>query len=307
MKKALFISQLLLFVVFNFFLLLTVYQITGSKGSADHISYRTPVYNNKEEFDPSLTRLNSIDELTAYCDSIYTNANHSTASVSNEELYPEIVNNAISKRFYHGYSLYGFKSNYMAMLLSQVSVQGLNAIVVPDDIMKYAYAACSQQSIVMMEVMKRKGYSTRKIGFKSEKYGHFCLEVYYAGSWHFFDPDMEPNMAVAGVTSRPGIAFLAEHKELLPKLYSKFSLDLVMELFPNYSYGKADIFPAPRALFFQKASQFLSYTMWLYFLAAFIFVRRKYLRLSVTAKKVKAIRTGISKPETPFALAPASC
>lgn len=303
MKKALFISQLLLFVVFNFFLLLTIYQLTGSKGSTDHISYSTPSYNKKEEFDPSLTRLNSIDKLTAYCDSLYAGAKRGTSAISNEELYPEIVNEAISKRFYHGYSLYGFRSNYMAMLLSQVSVQGLSAIVVPDDIMNYPYAACSQQSIVMMEVMKRKGYSTRKIGFKSKKYGHFCLEVYYAGSWHFFDPDMEPNMGVAGVTSRPGIAFLASHKELLPKLYSKYSLDLVMELFPNYSYGKADIFPAPRALFFQKASQFMSYTIWLFFLAAFILVRRKYLKLSATAMKAKAVRSaGVSITEAPFEL-----
>lgn len=305
MRKLLLISCVLLFVLFTFFLLLTVYQLAGSKSSMEHISYEVPPYNMKEDFDPALTRLNTIDKLTDYCDSLFLARTADGKLQTADHLYPEIVNSVISKRFYHGYSLYGFRNNYMAMFLSQASIRGLNAIVVPDDIMEYPYAACSQQSIVMMEVMKRKGFSTRKVGFKSERYGHFCLEVYYAGSWHFFDPDMEPDMSLAGLDTRPGIAYLAANKDILPKLYSKHSLQLVMELFPNYYYGKEDIFPAPKALVFQKVASFLSYTLWIFFLGAFILVYRKYKKLSTVRKMKAAHITDAEGKKSPLVLSTA--
>lgn len=243
------------------------------------LSYNEPVYNFQEEFDPGFQRFNSMDKLVAYCDSLYMEKAYSGANTHYESEYPELVSSVIKKRFYHGYSVYGFNDNYVAMMLEQVSITGLSAIVIPDDILNYPYAACSQQSIVMMEILKRKGFTTRKVGFKGKKYGHFSFEAYYNGAWHYYDPNMEPDNTVLAAYNKPGIAFLASHPDLLLKAYKQFPKEKVMDLFPNYSYGVPNTFAAPQAIIFHKVTKFLSYTIWSFFLFAFIWARRKYKKL----------------------------
>jgi len=246
----------------------------------ERINYSTPAYDHVEEFDPHLQRLNTVDKLVSYCDSLYEEKTFSDGNFNFEEAYSDITSSVVRKRFYHGYSLYGFSNNFMAMFLSQVSVDGLSAIVIPNDILKYPYAACSQQSIVFMEILKRKGFLTRKVGFSGKKYGHFCFEVHYNYSWHFYDPDMEPDLSVLASYNRPSIEFLGRHPEVLMKAYHQYPKEKVMDIFPNYFYGTINTFSAPRAYIFQQLTKFFSYTIWLIFLIAFILVRKKYLRLS---------------------------
>lgn len=272
MKKLFFILQVSLFVAFNFFLLLTFYQAVTERAVTPGVGYNIPVYNSIEEFDPSLSRLNSIEKLGNYADSI---------AAKSTKAYPEIAAAIIRKRFYHGYSLYGFNENYMAMVLSKVTVQGLNAIVIPDDILKYPFAACSQQSIVLMDLLQSRGYVTRSVGFSGKETGHFCFEAYYNHSWHYFDTDKEPDEKVLAAYNRPSIAFLNQNPDVLLKAYSRYSEDYVFDVFTTYKYGTVNAFPAPKAIIFQKISKFLSYTMWFYFLLAFIVVRRKYKRLGM--------------------------
>lgn len=279
MKKLFFLLQLGLFIAFNFFLLLTIYQFFGSSTPIARLGHKTPVYNQVEEFDPALGRLNNLNKLAAYCDSMYAEQ-ASTSPIAFESSYPDVVSSVVRKRFYHGYSEYGLNNNYVATFLSSVSLSGLNAIVIPNDILKFPYAACSQQSIVLMEVLKRKGFVTRKVGFKGKSNGHFCFEVFYNGTWHFLDPDMEPDVTVLNAYNRPGIAFLAHHPDVLLKAYHQYPVEKVMDIFLNYSYGKANTFAAPRAIVFQQWTKFFSYTAWLLFLLSFILVRRKYQQLS---------------------------
>ncbi|HKC37282.1 MAG TPA: hypothetical protein VKB95_14500, partial [Chitinophagaceae bacterium] len=63
------------------------------------------------------------------------------------------------------------------------------------------------------------------------------------------------------------------------KAYRRFPKEEVLDIFPTYFYGPVDKFPAPKAIIFQRGTQFLSYTVWLFFLIAFLVVRRKYLRV----------------------------
>src|SRR5206468_12316967 len=114
------------------------------------------------------------------------------------------------------------------------------------DILKYPYAACSQQSIVFMEILKRKGFNTREVGFQGKTSGHFCFEVDYNGGWHFYDPDMEPDTIILNAYNRPGIAFLARHKDILLKAYHQYPPELIMDIFPNYFYGSVNTFAAPK-------------------------------------------------------------
>lgn len=280
MKKLLFALQFILFLAFNFFLLIAGYQLVQSSSPLYASSKDDPEFSRMEDYNPSLTRLNTVNKLSAYCDSLYQEKAVDGTPVKFEEAFPELVSSVVRNRFYHGYSLYNSSTNFMAVALSGISIKGLKAIVIPDDILKYPFAACSQQSIVFMEVLQRKGFPTRKVGFNGKKYGHFCFEVYYNGGWHFFDPDMEPSVAVLTAYNRPGIAFLAHHRDILEKAYSQYPVDEVNDIFPNYYYGPANTFVAPNAILFQRATKFLSCTIWIFFLIAFVLVRKKYLRLS---------------------------
>lgn len=254
------------------------YQYISSGDTTQGQGYGNPVYDTKEDFDPSLTRLNTIKKLASYCDSLYSEQDN-TSGIMYSSTYAEIANNVIRKRFYHGYSYYGANKNFIASAISKVSVQGLSAIVIPDDILSYQYAACSQQSIILMELLKEKGIATRKVGFTGNITGHFTLEAYYDHNWHYFDPDKEPDEKVLAAYNYPSIAYLNSHPDVLLKAYPNHSKEYVMDVFTKYSYGAVSVFPAPKAIIFQKVAKFLSYTMWSFFLLAFIWVRRKYKRI----------------------------
>lgn len=264
----------------NFFLLLAVYEILQPSGTLGRPGYNAPQYDMKEEYDASLQRLDNIEKLTDYCDSLYAEQVYAGDPIRFESGFPEVAASVVRKRFYHGYSLYGFGNNPMAMFASKVSIEGLSAIVLPNDILKFPYAACSQQSIVLMKVLQQKGFKTRKVGFLGKLGGHFCFEVFYNGAWHFYDPNMEPDVEVLKAYNQPGIAFLSSRPDVLKKAYNQYPEEKVMDLFTNFSYGKVNAPAAPKAFLFQRVTQFLSYTIWTFFLLAFIFVRKKYLRLS---------------------------
>jgi hypothetical protein len=279
MKKLFFFLQGSAFIATNFFLLFAVMEFVYEP---DHniIGLDTPVYDQKEEFDPSLLRLNNVTTLMMYCDSLY---DESVASDKNswrfEEEFPSMASTVVRKRFYHGYSYYGWRNNYMAGFFSKVMPEGLNAIVIPDDILKYPYAACSQQSIVLMQLLKRKGFNVRKVTFQGKMGGHFCFEAFYNGSWHFFDPDMEPDNELLAKYNRPSVTFLSNHKDIMLHAYRQYPEDKMMDLFSSFSLGNVNSPAAPKAFLFQKISKFLSYTLWTFFLVLFILARKKYLRL----------------------------
>jgi hypothetical protein len=281
-KRSLLSAQLILFGLFIFFLFATILQFFGNANPLLRFDHSKSVYNHVEAYDPALIRLNSLEKIEQYCDSIYSTKIFEDPSLKFETTYTEIVSTTIRNRFYHGYSYYSFNDNYLSTVVSKITIPGLNALVIPDEILKYPFAACSQQSIVMMEVLKNKGFQTRKVGFLGKKFGgHFAFEVFYNDGWHFHDPNLEPDKAVLDNYGRPGIAFLVHNPEILLKAYSRYPKEKILDIFPNYYYGPVNKFPAPKAIIFQKATKFLSYTIWLFFLIAFLIVRRKYLRSHV--------------------------
>lgn len=229
-------------------------------------AFSTTVYHEKEilahldddQFDISLMRLNSLSKLQAYCDSIYTASYPSRT-------YPGIVSDVIRKRFYHGYSYYTAKTNPMAVVLAPVVKKGADAIIIPEDIIQYPMAACSQQSIVGMELFRRKGYPVRKVSmFDSVTHtGHFSYEVFYDNGWHYFDTDQEPDATLLKEYKRPSVAFLAQHPEIVAQAYRKKKDPAMFQrLIESYSTGPVNKFPAPNGLLFQKATKFFTYFGW---------------------------------------------
>lgn len=296
MKKILFGAQIVFFSLFNIALLATIIQLIGYSGPLSRLDYKKPIYNKVEEFDPALQRLDNSEKLINYCDSSYAAEFGSEGKGEYEKEYTELLSEVISRRFFHGYSHYSFTDNYLSVLFSRATLDGYSAIVVPEDILKHPNAACSQQSIVMMGVLKKKGIQTRKIGFSGKISGHFCFEVFYDNSWHFYDTNMEPDAALLNAHNRPEIATLVSNKELLLSAYKCYPRETVLDVFSNYSYGTPNTFSAPRGIVFQRTAKVLSYTLWLFFLVAFILVRKKYLKLA-SKKNVRNSRIYFPQPE----------
>ncbi len=281
MKKLFFALQLPLFVAFNFFVFTAVLDFTSEDTFAYNSNDRTaPIYNGREDFNPSLLRINSLAKFEAYCDSVYAVKYATQPNIRFEELYPEIAVTAVRERFYHGYSRFSLNNNLPAVLFEPLTGKDLSAIVLPDDILKYPFGACSQQSIVVMDLLQKKGFTTRVVGFSGVSTGHFGFETFFNGTWHFYDPNMEPDQTVLKKYNQPGIAFLASNPAILTAAYKNIPAEVAIDIFTNYKYRKANAAIAPWATPYQKVTKFLSYTLWIFFLLAFVWTRRKYRRLS---------------------------
>jgi hypothetical protein len=302
LKKLLFSLQFILAGLFIFSLLAMIFQLSGKYNPLTKFDYKEPAHDRVEEYDPSLSRLNSLKRLEQYCDSMYAEQSFNGNPVQFEQTYTDLVCSVVRKRFYHGYSYYGFENNYMAMLISKSTVKGFSAVIIPDDILAHPFAACSQQSIVMMEVLKSKGFKTRKVSFSGKEYGgHFSFEVFYNGAWHFYDPNLEPDVAVLNTYNKPSIEFLVRNPQILLKAYSKYPREEILDIFPKFTYGAINKFPAPRGIIFQKLTKFLSYTSWLLFLVSFFIVRRKYLQ---GKGKTSMLKARIYFPQTETGVSP---
>ena len=140
-------------------------------------------YNHKEEYNESLSALNSVVKLDQHIDSILLRKKITSQSY---ESVAEI-SNTIKNRFYHGYSHFSFRQNWIAVVSGKLFDSGMAYKVDPDNILEHPNAACSQQAIVMMAVLRRRGIEYRHLAFPH----HYALEVLIAGTWYFFDPNME--------------------------------------------------------------------------------------------------------------------
>lgn len=292
-RRILFFTQAGLLFLAGVTLVIVIFQFAGKSNPLARFNPEDAVYNHIEAFDPSLARLNSLKKIEQYCDSIYSEKVFAGGTADFERTYTDIVSSAVRNRFYHGYSYYGLSNNFVAAAISRVTMPGLAAPVVPDEILQYPYAACSQQAIVMMEILRAKGISTRKIGFMGKRFGgHFAFEVLYDGTWHFHDPNMEPDKTVLNAYGRPSIDFLVHNPDILTKAYARYKPAIIMDIFPTYFYGPVNKFPAPKAIVFQKITLFLTYTIWFFFLIAFAIVRRMYLRVKrkTVPHGLKAVR-----------------
>lgn len=208
---------------------------------------------NWEKYDAGLTpRLRSVKDVLYYADSVAAITDTRIGSLD----YGIIVYRIIKKRFYHGYSYYGLNENWMAAVAGACVWDDLAAIVLPDDILKYPMAACSQQSIVLMECFKQRNISFRKVGFAH----HFTIEGRFNSKWYYFDPDMEPDFTAF---PRSSIDSIVIHNGLYA-LY-KVSLDSseVKKYLANYYVGKANLPAAPHAEIFHRVTKFLSKTIFI--------------------------------------------
>lgn len=237
-----------------------------------------------DQFDPNLAlRLQSVDDLLQYADSVAA----TTWSRPDTYQYAEILSQVVRKRFYHGYSHYSLKENWIASLMGDFFWDHLSAIVLPDDIMKHPMAACSQQSIVMINCFRKKKIDYRTVGFAH----HFALEGHINGKWYFFDTNMEPDF---NIVPRQSIADLKDKGELYRIYSAKLTPASLETMLANLCYGKLNAAPAPRASIFHLVTNWLSKTLWLIPLAAALAFFQKRRRYAMSRKKDGSLEEAVS-------------
>lgn len=258
--------------LFVFTLICFISRVFGVFNPTEYHEKEIKAHLTDDEFDIRLSRLNTLDKLLAYCDSLYQ-ANSKTLS------YPGTVSRVLRNRFFHGYSYYTVKTNPLAVIFEPLVKKGAHAIVIPEDIVKYPMAACSQQSIIGMEIFKRRGYPVRKVSMYDSvmHVGHFAFEVFYNGSWHYFDTNQEPDFNIIEKYNRPSVAFLAQHPQIVEMLYcNKKDPTLFQRLIKSYKTGVINRLPAPNGIIYQKITKFLNFFGW-FFILMLIMIRRRKL------------------------------
>lgn len=250
---SLFKSYKIRLLIYSVLLLVSVTPIVFST-----VSNLKNTYGNKELFNIELSRFKSIEDITAHIDGIYS-ATHSLPEIDTLA-YVKATSDIVKKRFYHGLSEYSIKDNWITYIGGKILWKHLTAIVDPDDILDYNEGLCSQQTIVFLEILKRKGIKTRWIGLGyKEGPGHFLAEVFYNGKWHMYDVDMEPNWGNV-VNHHESVAYYQQYQDSLYLAYegiiSRTLFDKIME---KVEYGEINEFPAKNMLFFHRVTKAITY------------------------------------------------
>lgn len=131
-----------------------------------------------EEFDPDLRDLDSVDAIMLWLDRAHPNASPLQKLDAADAL--------LRRRFFHSFSYYRFDQNWVAASLRPIW-DDLASPVRPDDILRFRRAACSQQSIVFLEIARRLGFDYAAVAAP----GHFMAAVEIDGSWWVYDANQE--------------------------------------------------------------------------------------------------------------------
>jgi hypothetical protein len=211
-----------------------------------------PKYNKIEYFDPSLSKINSVQKLMSYADSL-----SQKKYKRNSLQYSLVVSDVLEKRFYHGFSVYSLSQNWIAAVTQYLLGHYVANPVLPEDILKYPYAGCSQQAIVLAEVMKKNQVPYRSLGFPH----HYATELEFNNSWYFFDTNMEPVMTVEDRNLKNWNHNSDQLKKFYHKNFAAINWGLGDGL--KAEVGKIDAAPAPRASLFQIVTKYLSRLLWI--------------------------------------------
>jgi hypothetical protein len=238
----------------------------------NNTAYYTPPYDGNEKYETGLGYINSTDKLQQYIDEEAAACGAEPGSVA----YITLVEDVIERRFYHGFSHLSTNENWIAAVSEKIFGFGLSCKVSPNDIMEHGNAACSQQCMVMMEVLKAKNIPYRKVGFPH----HYALEAQVNGQWYYFDPNMEPTMTAA---ERHESAWTHQADNLKKYYDTDRFKDLDYKFGNNEAVliGNVNETPAGNLKMFHLATMLLSKTAFLLPLLVLVLSRaRSYGRLS---------------------------
>lgn len=223
-------------------------------------------YNHIEVFDPSLSYLNSTHKIESYVDSIAEARYVQQGTLP----YLEIAANVLRARFYHSFSHFSLNENWIAAASGKYIWYDLSCKVQPESILEHPYAACSQQEIVFMTLLRDKHLTYRSVLFPH----HYALEILLHNQWYYFDTNMEPAMSgeqrlsdnwYNSADSLKRYYNTAEFKDL----DYKFGVNVPLR------YGPLNEVPAPHARLFQAVTKILSKMAWIFPLLLLFFLERR--------------------------------
>ncbi len=177
--------------------------------------YTPPVHhytsNYHEEFNTEMMQLNSFEKLENSL-AITINNNYNDTS-----LLVNSIDDLLRKRFLHSYSSYSYRDNWITTLLGNYVWQDFKFIVNPYHIIKYPMAACSQQGLVFQQMLRNHKIKFATVQFNTTNgtSGHYAVNAFYGGDWHYFDSNMEPKK----IKGNPSMKTLLKDS-LLTKIYT---------------------------------------------------------------------------------------
>lgn len=271
--------------IFGILFLVTILPFFSDLGKGEQYSV-----SRKELYNPELTRLNSVAKLSYYIDSVYSL--NSTSNILDTALYAKVTSDIVKRRFYHGLSLYNLSDNWIAALAGKYIWSHLSAIVTPDDILKHPIGLCSQQTMVFLEILKRKGINFRTVGLGyKEGPGHFLSEVSYNGTWHLHDVTVEPRWEKV-VNHHKSLEFYLQNKDSLFLAYDgRIDKLTFFKIMGKSEYGPVNQLPARKMFVFHKITLFFSYLLPILFFCFFVFYLKKSIskRTSFKNKPSKSV------------------
>lgn len=249
-----------------------------SEKISNRISHKNELYR------PELYDINSMDKAINYIDSSYSSVYANNLDTS---LYVQCVSNFTKEKFYHGLSHYVASENWIAYFSGKFLWSHMSAIVDPNDILKHSEGLCSQQTIVFMELLKRKKINVRSIGLGyKEGPGHFLCEVHYNGSWRLHDVTMEPQWRKVA-NKHNSIEYYLSHKDSLYIVYeSRLEKQVFDKITEKVAYGSVNEFPAKKMLIFHRVTLALTYFLPVFFAFMFVKATRRRRRQIIQDKEV---------------------
>jgi len=203
-----------------------------------------------ELYKSELSRLDTPEKCLAYADSVYAAQHTGTFDTAS---YVATLSLITKQRFYHGSLDYTYSENWIAAAAGKFLWSHLSSIVIPEDILKHSSGLCSQQTIVLMKLLRAKNIDVRSVGLGyREGPGHFLCEVRYDGAWHVHDVSMEPAWTKIQDHHLSMNYYLSKKDSLFVVYESKLEKDVFFKLLEQVEYGDVNKMPAAKMAFFHR-------------------------------------------------------
>lgn len=226
-----------------------------------------PLTVGSEQYNPRLNWINSLDNADRALPAFVKNSGQPQKDIADG------IQAMLEQRFAHGFSRFHLRDNWIAYTLGRVferisgsdngtsSLPVIDAPVLPDDILKYRRAMCSQQMMVFEALLARHKIDYARVSFMKAP-SHDAVAARVDGVWRFYDSDMEPKISgVPLATVRQG--------DILPAMYpvTQDGINLgahFRDLARSGDIRVRDVnrYPASRGAFFQLATGVLSRWGW---------------------------------------------
>ena len=189
---------------------------------------------------------------------------------------PILIDDYVRNKFYHTTLFYKPCENYILFFLDVIFPEYFFRVVLnSDDIIKSNFAACNQQVIVFLDIVKEYGFEYGVVGFNAINFEHLAGAVKFDGKWYFFDSNLEPKYD----RSNPKIfdAVVASDKNTLHSMYKHainrnlISLDNLKQ--KSISLKEISVLPGATGRSIQSITAYISKYIWIIFLLiGFIFL-----------------------------------